>query len=410
MSSTIFVSLGVTAIELMPIQSFVDDRFLQDKGLRNYWGYSTLNFFAPEPRYLGPDGFYGLRAAIRSLHDAGIEVLMDVVYNHTCEGSHLGPTISFRGIDNASYYKLPEGNRASRRIRPAPATRSTCIIPASCRWCSIPFATGSSISTSMVSVSTSPPRSHAILIDVDERAGFLRAVGQDPVLSKVKLIAEPWDLGDAGYRLGGFPAGWSEWNDRFRDSVRGFWRGDPGQLAGLARALTGSREIFGHRGRAPGASIHYIASHDGFTLADLVSYNERHNEANGEDNRDGHPHNLSWNCGVEGPSDDRDVLRLRKRQKRNLIASVLLSLGVPMLLMGDEFSRTQGGNNNAYAQDNETSWLDWEESAKDDPSFAEFVRALAQLRRESPALARPLLSERRRPARNRTEGCLLAVA
>jgi isoamylase len=382
------LSLGVTAIELMPIQSFVDDRFLHDKGLRNYWGYSTLNFFAPEPRYLGPDGFYGLRAAIRSLHDAGIEVLMDVVYNHTCEGSHLGPTLSFRGIDNASYYKLPEGNR--RFSWDSTGTGNTLdlhhprvmqMVLDSLRYWVEHFHIDGFRFDLAPSLARDP-------VDVDERAGFLRAVGQDPVLSKVKLIAEPWDLGDAGYRLGGFPAGWSEWNDRFRDSVRGFWRGDPGQLAGLARALTGSREIFGHRGRAPGASIHYIASHDGFTLADLVSYNERHNEANGEDNRDGHPHNLSWNCGVEGPSDDRDINRLRKRQKRNLIASVLLSLGVPMLLMGDEFSRTQGGNNNAYAQDNETSWLDWEESAKDDPSFAEFVRALAQLRGESPAFSR----------------------
>ncbi|MDB5650798.1 MAG: glycogen debranching protein, partial [Hyphomicrobiales bacterium] len=225
-------------------------------------------------------------------------------------------------------------------------------------------------------------------VDVDERAGFLRAVSQDPVLSRVKLIAEPWDLGDGGYRVGGFPAGWSEWNDRFRDSVRAFWRGDPGQLSGLAQALTGSREIFGQRGRSPTASVHYVCSHDGFTLQDLVSYNDRHNEANGEQNQDGHPHNLSWNCGVEGPTADIQVLALRHRQKRNLIATLMLSMGVPMLLMGDEYARTQGGNNNAYAQDNETSWMDWDVDKSADPHLAEFIRTLVRLRKSFHAYGR----------------------
>ncbi|MBX9740534.1 MAG: glycogen debranching protein GlgX [Beijerinckiaceae bacterium] len=374
------VSLGVTAIELMPIHSFVDDRFLHEKGLRNYWGYSTLNFFTPEARYFGPDGVYGLRAAIRALHEANIEVILDVVYNHTAEGSHLGPTLSFRGVDNASYYKLsPENKRFSWDSTGTGNTldlnhpRVMQLVLDSLRYWVEDFHIDGFRFDLAPSLARDPR-------EVDERAGFLRAVSQDPVLSRVKLIAEPWDLGDGGYRVGGFPPGWSEWNDRYRDNVRAFWRGDPGQLSSLAQALTGSREIFGPRGRGPGASIQYIASHDGFTLQDLVSYNERHNEANGEDNKDGHPHNLSWNCGVEGPTDDPDVNELRRKQKRNLLATLLFSIGVPMLLMGDERSRTQGGNNNAYAQDNETSWMDWSDLT-DDPHFISFVRALVTLRR-----------------------------
>ena len=375
------VCLGVTALELMPIQSFVDDRFLHERNLRNYWGYSTLNFFTPEARYLGPDGVYGLRAAIRALHEAGIEVILDVVYNHTAEGNHLGPTLCYRGIDNASYYKLPAQNK--RFAWDSTGTGNTLdlnhprvmqMVLDSLRYWVEAFHIDGFRFDLASSLARDP-------IDVDERAGFLRAVRQDPVLSQVKLIAEPWDIGDAGYRLGGFPAGWSEWNDRFRDSVRAFWRGDPGQLPGLARALSGSREIFGHHGRSPGASIHYVCSHDGFTLTDLVSYNDRHNEANGEDNKDGHPHNLSWNCGVEGPTHNPEIVKIRLRQRRNMLATTLFSIGVPMLLMGDEVSRTQGGNNNAYAQDNETSWVNWQSEHAEDPAFLDFVCNLVALRK-----------------------------
>ncbi|MDQ4061845.1 MAG: glycogen debranching protein GlgX, partial [Pseudomonadota bacterium] len=372
--------LGVTAVELMPIHAFADDRFLVEKGLRNYWGYQTLGFFAPEPRYLGEAGVAGLRGAVRALHDAGIEVLLDVVYNHTCEGSHLGPTLSFRGIDNASYYRLSPQNP---------------------RYCYDTTGTGNSLNLSH-------PRVLQMVLDslrhwveayhvdgfrfdlapalardphaFDSGSGFLQAVRQDPVLCGVKLIAEPWDLGDGGYRLGGFPVGWSEWNDKFRDTIRAFWRGDHGTLPALARAVAGSRETYEPSGRHPWASINYVCSHDGFTLADLVSYNERHNEANGENNLDGHSHNVSWNCGVEGPTDDPAILALRARQKRNFLATVLLSQGVPMILMGDELSRTQGGNNNAYAQDNPTSWLDWQAGLRIDPDLLPFVQALVALR------------------------------
>lgn len=375
------LSLGVTALELMPIQSFVDDRFLVEKGLRNYWGYSTLNFFTPEQRYLGDDGVYGLRAAIKALHAAGIEVILDVVYNHTAEGNHLGPTLSFRGIDNASYYKLSTSNR--RFSWDSTGTGNTLdlhhplvlqMVLDSLRYWVEAFHVDGFRFDLAPSLARDP-------VDVDERAAFLRAVSQDPVLQKVKLIAEPWDLGDGGYRLGGFPAGWSEWNDRFRDVVRAFWRGDPGQVPALGQVLTGSREIFGQRGRSPTASIHYVTSHDGYTLRDLVSYNERHNEANGEQNKDGHPHNLSWNCGVEGETDDPSIIELRHRQTRNLLATLLLSVGVPMLLMGDELSRTQAGNNNAYAQDNETSWMDWDVQHAHDPHLSAFIRSLVSLRR-----------------------------
>ena len=382
------LSLGVTAIELMPIHSFVDDRFLHEKGLRNYWGYSTLNFFTPEARYYGPDGVYGLRAAIKMLHQAGIEVILDVVYNHTAEGSHLGPTLSFRGIDNASYYKLSPENK--RFFWDSTGTGNTLdlyhprvmqMALDSLRYWVEDFH----VDGFRFDLASSLARDPRV---VEERAGFLRAVSQDPVLRGVKLIAEPWDLGDGGYRVGGFPAGWSEWNDRFRDNARAFWRGDPGQLPSLAQALTGSREIFGQRGRSPSASIHYICSHDGFTLQDVVSYNDRHNEANGEQNQDGHPHNLSWNCGVEGPTNDEEIIALRDRQKRNLLTTLLLSTGVPMLLMGDERSRTQGGNNNAYAQDNETSWMDWNDELLVDPQLIDFLRALVALRKRYDAFSR----------------------
>ncbi|MFC4171470.1 glycogen debranching protein GlgX [Microvirga sp. GCM10011540] len=381
------VKLGVTAIELMPIHGFADDRFLVEKGLRNYWGYSTLAFFAPEPRYLGEDGILGFKSAIRTLHEAGIEVLLDVVYNHTAEGNHLGPTLSFRGIDNASYYKLSPDPRfywdttgTGNTVNLDHPRVLQMVLDSLRHWVETYHIDGFRFDLA-TSLAREP-------YDFSHRAGFLRAVGQDPVLSRVKLIAEPWDLGGGGYRVGGFPMGWSEWNDQFRDTVRAFWRGDPEQLPKLTRVMTGSREIYGWSGRAPYASINFVCSHDGFTLQDLVSYNERHNEANGEGNKDGHGHNLSSNWGVEGLTEDPKILSLRAQMKRNLLATVFFSQGVPMLLMGDEFSRSQKGNNNAYAQDNETSWLDWLAASSTDPNLLDFVRNLIALRRRYMAFRR----------------------
>jgi isoamylase len=382
------VKRGITAIELMPVHAFVDDRFLVEKGLKNYWGYSTLGYFAPEPRYMGEAGVAGFRSAIRSLHDAGIEVILDVVYNHTCEGSHLGPTLSFRGIDNKSYYKLsPE---SPRHAWDSTGTGNTLdlshprvlqmVMDSLRHWVEDYHIDGFRFDLA--------PTLARDPYEYSQRAGFLQACGQDPVLSRVKLIAEPWDVGSGGYQVGGFPIGWSEWNDQYRDTVRGFWRGDEGQLPALARVVAGSGEIFSHAGRHPWSSVNFIASHDGYTLHDVVSYNERHNEANGEDNRDGHSHNLSWNCGAEGPTEDAAVNELRARQKRNFLATLMLSQGIPMLLMGDEISRTQGGNNNAYAQDNETSWMDWEEGPKTDPALPVFTDAVVSLRKRFNAFRR----------------------
>ncbi|MDB5569428.1 MAG: glycogen debranching protein [Hyphomicrobiales bacterium] len=374
------VKLGVTAVELLPIHAFVDDRFLQQRGLRNYWGYSTLNYFAPEARYFGEGGLHGLRAAIRNLHAANIEVILDVVYNHTAEGNQLGPTLSFRGVDNAVYYKVPSD--APRLNWDSTGTGNTLdlshprvlqmVLDSLRHWVDDYHVDGFRFDLAS-SLARDP-------FEFNQRSGFLQAVAQDPVLSQVKLIAEPWDVGGGGYRVGGFPAGWSEWNDRWRDTVRGFWRGDPKQVPALASALTGSREIYQASKRHPWASVQFVTSHDGYTLQDLVSYNDRHNEANGEENRDGHTHNLSWNCGVEGATDDKAVNALRMRQKRNLLATLMLSIGTPMLLMGDELSRTQQGNNNAYAQDNEISWMNWDVGEAEDPHLLEFVRALVQLR------------------------------
>ncbi|HEX2555981.1 MAG TPA: glycogen debranching protein GlgX [Microvirga sp.] len=382
------VRLGITAVELLPIHAFADDRFLVEKGLRNYWGYSTLAYFAPEPRYFSEAGAMDLKCAVRALHDAGIEVILDVVYNHTAEGNELGPTLSFKGVDNASYYKLVPENR--RLYWDSTGTGNTLnldhprvlqMVTDSLRhWVEAYHVDGFRFDLAP-SLLREP-------YAVSERASFLRAVGQDPVLSRVKLIAEPWDVGEGGYRVGGFGPGWSEWNDRFRDTVRAYWRGDPDQLPNLARVVAGSRETFEVTGRQPSASVNYVCSHDGFTLEDLVSYNEKHNHANGEDNRDGHGHNLSWNCGVEGPSRDPKVQALRGRLKRALLATAFLSQGTPMLLAGDELSRTQGGNNNAYAQDNETSWLDWEVGIGADPALPDFVRTLIGLRRRFDAFRR----------------------
>ncbi|GJE58219.1 glycogen debranching protein GlgX [Methylobacterium trifolii] len=378
--------LGVTALELLPIQAFADDRFLVEKGLVNFWGYSPLGYFAPDPRYLGEGGLGGLKAAIRELNAAGIETILDVVYNHTAEADHTGPTLCFRGIDNASYYKLDPAD--PRREVDCTGCGNTfdvshprvmqLVLDSLRHW-----VTAYGIAGFRFDLASSLGRAP---MDFSPQAAFFQAVAQDPVLARVKMIAEPWDIGAGGYRLGGYPRGWSEWNDQFRDAARGFWRGDRGQLARLTQGLTGSREVFGPSGRSPLASVNFAASHDGYTLADVVAYEQKHNAANGEDNRDGHGHNLSRNYGVEGDTDDPAILALRHRQKRNLLATVMLAQGVPMLLMGDERSRSQGGNNNAYCQDNPTSWMDW--ISDPDPTLTPFVANLMRLRREQPALRR----------------------
>lgn len=375
------VKLGVTAVELLPIHAFADDRFLLERGLRNYWGYSTLNFFAPEPRFMGEGGSNGLRSAIRTLHSAGMEVILDVVYNHTCEGNNLGPTLSWRGLDNAVYYKTPP--EAPRATWDSTGTGNTLdlshprvlqmVMDSLRHWVESYHIDGFRFDLAS-SLARDP-------FDFNQRSGFLQAISQDPVLSQVKLIAEPWDVGAGGYRVGGFPSGWAEWNDKWRDTVRAYWRGDPNQLPDLARVLTGSRETYEVSRRHPWASVHFVCSHDGYTLHDLVSYNDRHNEANAEDNRDGHGHNLSWNCGEEGPTENNDINATRAQQKRNLIATLMLSIGTPMMLMGDELSRTQNGNNNAYAQDNEISWMDWDSAASRDPALLQFTQTVTRLRK-----------------------------
>jgi glycogen operon protein len=380
------VKLGVTALELLPIQAFADDRFLVEKGLVNFWGYQPLNYFAPDPRYRGEGAPGGLKAAIRELNAAGIETWLDVVYNHTAEGDHSGPTLSFRGIDNASYYKLDAADR--RRTIDCTGCGNTfdvshprvmqLVLDSLRHW-----VTAYGIAGFRFDLASSLGRSP---LAFTPQAAFFQAVAQDPVLARVKMVAEPWDIGEGGYQLGGYPRGWSEWNDKFRDAARGFWKGDSGTLAKLTQGLTGSREVFAPSRRSPLASVNFIASHDGYTLADTVAYEQKHNEANGEDNRDGHGHNVSCNYGVEGDTDDPAILALRARQKRNMLASVMLAQGVPMLLMGDERSRSQGGNNNAYCQDNPTSWMDW--TSDPDPSLATFVANLLALRRAQPALRR----------------------
>jgi glycogen operon protein len=382
------LQLGVTAIELLPIHAFSNDRFLVQRGLVNYWGYSSLGFFAPEARYLGPAGLSGLKSAIAELHRAGIEVILDVVYNHTAELEETGPTLSFRGIDNAVYYK-PEPGDPRRTYNCTGCGNSLDVSqPAVLRHVldSLRFWVAEyHIDGFRFDLAPTLARNPYAF---DRDAPFFAALAADPVLSQVKLIAEPWDIGEGGYRLGGFPPPWSEWNDRFRDPVRRFWCGEPGQVPGLVRAIAGSREILEHSGRGPAATVNYVASHDGFTLEDLVSYEHRHNWQNGEENRDRHGDNHSWNCGVEGPTEDAAIRTLRARQKRNLLATVMLSQGVPMLLMGDELSRSQRGNNNAYCQDNEVTWLDWDKGREHDPDMAGFVAHLADVRRSHAALRR----------------------
>ncbi|WP_213957231.1 glycogen debranching protein GlgX [Variovorax sp. dw_954] len=388
--------LGVTSVELLPIQMFLNQPFLTDKGLTNFWGYDTIGFFALDQRYLDGPNIDEFKHMVDRFHAHGLEVILDVVYNHTPEGNELGPTLSFKGIDNASYYRLMPGTGNGDGPGPRYYINDT--------------GTGNTVNLShprVLQMVTDSLRYWVTEMHVDgfrfdlatilarephgfdEGGGFLDSCRQDPVLSSVKLIAEPWDIGPGGYQVGRFPPGWAEWNDKFRDNVRAFWKGDEGMAPALAQCLTASGDYFNHRGRRPWASVNFITAHDGFTLADTVSYNDKHNEANGEDNRDGHSHNRSWNCGVEGSTDDEDVLALRARQQRNLLATLLLSQGTPMLLAGDEFGRTQQGNNNAYCQDNEISWIDWaaaEEASS--RSLAEFARHIIRLRKDYPVLRR----------------------
>ncbi|MFT4171948.1 MAG: glycogen debranching protein GlgX [Rhodocyclaceae bacterium] len=379
--------LGVTAIELLPVHAFVDDKRLVQAGLRNYWGYNTLGFFAPDLRYSATGSINEFKSMVRTLHAAGIEVILDVVYNHTAEGNQLGPTLSFRGIDNASYYRL--GADDQRYYVDYTGTGNSVdthnpivlrLVMDSLRY----WVTDMHVDGFRFDLTTTLARGEK---DFDYRGGFLAAVRQDPVLSQVKMIAEPWDLGEGGYRVGGFPPGWAEWNDKYRDVVRSYWKGDGGIIGELAYRLAGSSDVFAHNGRGPTASINFITAHDGFTLADLVSYNDKHNEANGEDNRDGINDNRSWNCGVEGPTDDDEIIALRARQRRNLMATLLLSSGVPMMLAGDELCRSQGGNNNAYCQDNAISWIDWELSKADRDMF-DFTARVIALRNRHPLFRR----------------------
>jgi isoamylase len=381
--------LGVTAIELLPVHAFFDERYLVEKQLHNYWGYSTLCFFAPADRYMRSSGDLNeIRTAVDRLHDAGIEVILDVVYNHTAEGNHLGPTLSLRGLDNASYYKLADDPRYYFDTTGCGNTlnvghpRVLQMVTDSLRYWVQDF----NIDGFRFDLAAALGRDQRHFAD---NGGLLTAIGQDPVLSRVKLIAEPWDLGDGGYQIGNFPPGWAEWNGRFRDDMRSFWKGDDGYLPAFAGALMGCADLFDKRGRRPWASVNFITAHDGFTLSDLFSYNEKHNEANKEDNRDGHDDNRSWNCGVEGATDNPDIQMLRHRMRRNLMASLLFAQGAPMMLMGDESGRSQRGNNNAYCQDNDVSWMKWHDLDALDESFASFVRGLVDLRRRLPLLRQP---------------------
>jgi isoamylase len=380
-------NLGVTSVELMPIHAFVDDSYLVEKKLRNYWGYNTIGFFAPQPRYLAGPFVNEFKEMIAQFHHAGMEIILDVVYNHTAEGNELGPTLSFKGIDNASYYRLAPDPRYYINDTGTGNTvnlshqRVLQMVADSLRY----WAQEMRVDGFRFDLATILAREP---YGFDEGGSFLDACRQDPVLSQVKLIAEPWDCGPGGYQVGHFSPGWAEWNDRYRDTVRAYWKGDEGQLPELAKRITASADLFNKRGRKPWASVNFITAHDGFTLNDLVSYNDKHNEANGEENRDGHSHNLSWNHGVEGPSDNQEIRTLRFRQMRNLLATLLFSQGTPLILAGDEFARTQNGNNNAYAQDNEISWVDWSGIGDDAKELIEFTRSLIAIRKQQPMLRR----------------------
>ena len=379
--------LGVTALELLPIHAFVDDRHLEERGLRNYWGYNSIAFFAPEPRYLATPYANEFKRSVNHLHAAGLEVILDVVYNHTAEGNEWGPTLSMKGIDNSSYYRLlPDQRRyyindtGTGNTLNLSHQRVLQMVADSLRY----WATEMRIDGFRFDLATILAREP---YGFDEGGGFLDSCRQDPVLSSVKLIAEPWDMGPGGYQVGQFPPGWAEWNDKYRRTVRSFWRGDEGRSPKLASRLAGSADIFNKRGRKPWASFNFVTAHDGFCLHDLVSYNGRHNEANGEDNRDGDQHNLSCNYGHEGPTPDPEIRKLRERQKRNLLATLLFSQGTPMMLAGDELGRTQSGNNNTYPQDNELNWLRWDIDQAG-AELLEFTRRLLALRRTYPILRR----------------------
>ncbi|HEY0792005.1 MAG TPA: glycogen debranching protein GlgX [Chthoniobacterales bacterium] len=387
-----FRQLGVTAVELLPVHEHVDDSILQDRGLTNYWGYNSIGFFAPESSYssqgvLG-DQVKDFKEMVRSLHAAGLEVILDVVYNHTAEGNHLGPTISFKGIDNAAYYRLVQDDRRYYMdytgCGNTPNTQNPRVLQLimdSLRyWVSEMHVDGFRFDLA----STLGREEHFMARD----SGFFDILLQDPVLSQVKLIAEPWDVGEGGYQVGGFPIPWVEWNGKYRDCARRYWKGDDGTLAEFAYRLTGSPDLYEHQGRRPYTSINFVTAHDGFTLNDLVSYNDKHNEANGEGNRDGDSHNNSWNCGAEGVTEDPEINRLRRRQQRNFLATLLLSQGVPMLNAGDEFARTQQGNNNVYCQDNPVSWFDWNWTQEQQQQF-DFTSRLIALRRKHPVFRRP---------------------
>ena len=383
-----FTKLGVTAVELMPVHQYVHDRRLVDLGLRNYWGYNSIGYLAPHNGFASRPGHRVVgefKSMVRALHRAGIEVILDVVYNHTAEGDHMGPTLSFRGIDNPSYYRLVDGD--PRHYNDSTGTGNTLnvrnpqvlqILMDSLRY----WVLEMHVDGFRFDLAASLARQFH---EVDRLSAFFDLIHQDPVVSQVKLIAEPWDVGDGGYQVGNFPPLWSEWNGKYRDTVRDYWRQGGTPIGELAERLTGSSDLYQANGRSPFASINFVTAHDGFTLADLVSYNDKHNEANGEDGRDGTDDNRSWNCGAEGPTDDEAVEALRRKQVRNLLSTLMLSQGVPMLLGGDEFGRTQHGNNNAYCQDNETSWYDWEHM---DAELLDWTRRLIGLRREHPVFRR----------------------
>ncbi len=385
--------LGITAIELMPCHQFVNDPSLQDKGLTNYWGYNTIGFFAPHNGYanISPSSPFNqvheFKTMVKTFHEADIEVIMDVVYNHTAEGNHMGPTLSFKGIDNPSYYRLVEGDEAHYFDTTGTGNSLNMRSPASLQlimdslryWITDMHVDGFRFDLA----STLARELHA----VDKLSSFFDIIHQDPLISQVKLIAEPWDVGEGGYNVGGFPPLWTEWNGKYRDTVRDFWRGEPAMLSELASRLTGSSDLYETSGRRPFASINFVTAHDGFTLRDLVSYNHKHNEANGEDNNDGDSNNRSWNCGAEGPTDDPEVNTLRDRQIRNFLTTLFLSQGVPMLCHGDEMGRTQGGNNNGYCQDNEITWVDWDLNTRQKALLA-FTSKVIHFRKDHPVLQR----------------------
>ncbi|MFN4057236.1 MAG: glycogen debranching protein GlgX [Roseinatronobacter sp.] len=374
--------LGVTAIELLPAHAFVDDRFLVENGLRNFWGYMSYGFFAPEPRYLSAGDIAEFQQMVARFHAAGIEVILDVVYNHTAEGGHLGPTLCFRGFDNAAYYRLADDKRylmddtgCGNSLNMDHPFTLRLVMDSLRYWVEVMRVDGFRFDLASTLARTG---------GIFNRDGpFCRAIRQDPVLNKVKMIAEPWDVGHDGYQLGAYPAPFREWNDKFRDQVRAFWRGDDGMARKLSRRISGSAIHFDHDGRPATSSINFLTSHDGFTLADVVSYSHKHNLANGEDNRDGHDHNFSHNFGVEGPTDDSLILSRRAQARRNMFATLMLSQGVPMILAGDELGNSQGGNNNAYAQDNPTGWVDW---SNPDPEFLDFCRMAIAFRKDNPIL------------------------